>query len=271
MTDSPLFSVSGLVSGYAGTPVLHQIELELRRGELVGILGPNGSGKSTLIRTLAGLIPILSGEVRLEGRPLASWSRRGQARRVAMVSQVFPLQFSFPVDELVEMGRYPHSGPLSRPTPRDREVVATAMRQTDIIHLARRPADELSSGELQRVIVARALAQEPVALLLDEPTSHLDLHHQLRIFELLRQFCRENRIGVLCALHDVNLAAEYCDRILLLRKGVVVAEGAAEAVITPAQLRDVYAVDADVAVNPHSLRPMMVLHRPVAGDFGNRQ
>lgn len=263
---TPLFQATNLSAGYDGVPVLHELDFHLAAGELLGVLGPNGSGKSTLIRVLTRLIAPMEGTVQLNGKDIAYYSQSEQARRVAVVPQTHALLFSFTVREIVEMGRYPHSGSLNRLSLEDEEIIASALAMADIEHLADREADHLSGGELQRVILARALAQRTEALLLDEPTAHLDLAHQLQVFELLLALVRKENLGVLAVIHDLNLAAEFCDRLILLSEGRIIAEGPPDAVITEDNLRRLYRVSVAVNRNPFTQRPLMQFRGRKEGD-----
>ena len=258
MSNSLLYKGNGLVSGYGADPVLHDLNIELYQGEILGVLGPNGSGKSTLIRTLTGALPLSSGEIYLDDRKVSDFNRQEQAQRVAVVPQASPVLFSFSVRETVEMGRYPHAGSLSAMRAKDNEVVTAAMREVDIYHLQDRAIDQLSGGEWQRVMLARALAQRSKVLLLDEPTAHLDLSHQLQVFKIVEKLCREEGTGVLCVLQDLNLAAEFCGRLMLMTEGRILFEGKPEEVITIENLRKVYGVEVEIERNPYSNRPMVI-------------
>lgn len=259
MSAQPVLEASTLVGGYGERDVLRGVELALFPGEFLGVIGPNGSGKSTLIKALTGILPLRQGEVRLAGRPLRDYTPREQARLVAVVPQVSVPVFAFSVREVVEMGRNPHLGRFSAPGPLDRDAVDEALTLTDVVHLQHRAIDQLSSGELQRVTIARALAQHPRVLLLDEPTAHLDLGHQLDIFDLLVRLNVEQGLSVLCVSHDLNLAAEYCRRLVLFSVGKVYATGSANEVITEANLQAVYGTLVRVEANPYSGQPL-VLH-----------
>lgn len=244
---------------YDGREVLHGLDLELASGEFLGVLGPNGSGKSTLLRAMTGVLPLTAGEVRLFGRPLRELKRREIARRVGVVPQAGTTPFEFTVREVVGMGRTPHIGRLHGETDNDRAAVEAALERTDTRELADRLLSELSGGEAQRVIIARALAQEPELLLLDEPTAFLDLSHQVEVFELLRGLNRGESMTVLCVSHDVNLASLYCDRLVLLRDGVVADEGRPDDVITPERIKDVYGASVLVDNATPSGRPRVTL------------
>ena len=259
MSVAPVLEAIDVVVGYNQRDVLRGVSLALYPGEFLGIIGPNGSGKSTLIKALTGILRLRDGQVRLAGRPLRDSSPREQARLVAVVPQVSVPLFAFSVREVVEMGRHPHLGHFASFSPADREAVDEAIALTDVAYLEHRSIDQLSSGELQRVTIARALAQRPRVLLLDEPTAHLDLGHQLDIFELLVRLNRERGLSVLCISHDLNLAAEFCRRLVLLSAGRVFAAGTAAEVITEENLQAVYGALVRVHANPLSGQPL-VLH-----------
>ena len=217
---------AGLVLRYPGVaaPALAGVSVALDKGELVAVVGPNGSGKTTLLRALLGSQHLEAGAVEVEGRPLEQWRPRELARVVGVVTQREEILFSLTVRETVELGRYAHLGPLAGPRDTDHTAVAQALQRADVFGLAERRTDTLSGGEWQRVRVARALAQNPRALLLDEPTVALDIRHEMEVFELVRKLAGQG-IGTLLVTHHLNLAARYADRMLLLNRGSVVAEG----------------------------------------------
>jgi iron complex transport system ATP-binding protein len=227
--------------------VIEHVDLELRAGELVALLGPNGSGKSTLVRVLAGTLPPTAGSVELFGRRAAGWSRAELARSVTVLPQGMELPHGLRVAEVVALGRIPHARSWFATVPEDAEAVERALVDTDLVELADRPVHELSGGERQRVLVAMALAQEPRLLLLDEPTLHLDLAHQLALVELLDRLRRSRGVSVLAVLHDLNLAAGSADRAVLLHEGRLLAAGRDGAVIDPALARTAFGVPVDVA------------------------
>jgi iron complex transport system ATP-binding protein len=222
--------------------VLRGLDLVLRRGELVALLGPNGSGKTTLLRVLSGQLRPDSGEALLEGRPLASWGRQALARRVAVLPQQLELRAGFRVAELVEMGRAPHATRLFGSTADDERAVRRALLDAEALDLAHRFPDELSGGERQRVLVAMALAQEPELLLLDEPTLHLDLAHQVSLLATIRRLATQRGMAVLAVLHDLNLAAAFAPRVAVLSDGRVAADGRPAQVLTPALAKRVFGV-----------------------------
>ena len=242
-----------LTAGYRRyePPVLRSVSMAVPMGELYAVLGPNGSGKSTLMRALLGVIQPSSGQVQIGGRPLSDWSRAELAKKVGVVSQFEDMPFPMTVRELVAMGRYPHLGPLRSEGPADREAVQRALEECDTQDLANRLATRLSGGELQRVRIARALAQEPDALVLDEPTASLDIRHEMGIFQLLRRAANQGRTVVLIT-HNLTLAARFADRILLLDRGAVAGEGTPLEVLRKETVEQVYGWPVDVSRHPRT-------------------
>jgi iron complex transport system ATP-binding protein len=225
---------------------LHGVSLFARQGEIVGILGPNGSGKTTLLKLLAGVLRPASGRVLLDGHDLAASTRAGIARRLAVVPQHTSPAFDYTVLEIVLMGRYPHLGRFEVEGPADLRIAREAMEATGTSDLEDRRFDTLSGGEQQRVAIASALAQAPDVLLLDEPTSSLDLAYQLDIAALVARLNRERGATIVLSTHDLNFAASVCHALVLLREGRVAASGPIADALTPATIREVYGVDADV-------------------------
>jgi iron complex transport system ATP-binding protein len=234
---------------YGRRSVLHDVSLAVGTGELVGLVGPNGCGKSTMLRLLAGVLPPASGTVLLDGSPLAARRRAELARLVGVLPQDPSLEFPFTALEVVLMGRMPHLAGFGFPGQADLAVARAAMAELEVTGVEDRPIDRLSGGERQRVFLARALAQEPQVLLLDEPTTHLDLRHQTGMYDVVRSLCRERGLGVLAVLHDLNLAAAYCDRLVLMSGGRVRAEGTPDAVLTRELLSAAFETDVYVGAN----------------------
>jgi iron complex transport system ATP-binding protein len=226
--------------------VLDRVSVNAQRGTIVGLLGPNGSGKTTLLRILAGMLRPQSGRVVLDDEPLNSLTRRALARRIAVVPQETHSTFDFTVLDIVLMGRYPHLGAFQLEGSDDLDIARAALAATDTAALETRTFTTLSGGEKQRVVIASALAQASDVLLLDEPTSSLDLAYQFEIASLLRRLNRERGTTMVVSTHDLNFAAALCGRIVLLKQGRVVAEGDTQAVLTAANIRTVYGMDADV-------------------------
>jgi iron complex transport system ATP-binding protein len=255
---TPALEADGVSFAYGARPVLTDVTLAVAPGELVGVIGPNGGGKTTLVRLLSGVLAPQAGAVRLGGRPLAGRRRREVARRLAVVPQDPTVEFPFTALEVVLMGRAPHLRPLGFPGARDVALARAAMARLDVAGVEDRPLDRLSGGERQRVLLARALAQEPEVLLLDEPTTHLDLRHQAGIYEVVQALTRERGTAVLSVLHDLNLAAAQCDRLVLLAGGRVAREGSARDVLAADALRAAYGTAVDVAVNPRTGGPIVL-------------
>ncbi|MFD6949631.1 histidinol phosphatase [Nocardiopsis sp. TSRI0078] len=235
--------VSRLVGGRL---VVDGVTVAPRPGETVGLLGPNGSGKSTLLRLLAGVLAPSAGVVTLDDRPLARTGRRAAARRIAAVQQNAHTQTELTVRDVVALGRVPHRRPWSVMSASDLRAVAAALERTGLTDRAGQSWHTLSGGERQRAQIARALTQEPSELLLDEPTNHLDIQYQLDLLELVADL----PVTTVIALHDLNLAAMYCDRLLVLREGRAVAEGTPSQVLVPSLIEEVYGVRAEVTPGP---------------------
>lgn len=245
-----VWRAEGLGFRYPGgaRPAVADVGLEVDRGEVVAVLGPNGSGKSTLLRLLVGARRPDAGRVELLGRPVEAWDARARARRVAVLPQHEEPAFPITVGELVAMGRYPHLGAWRRPGPADRAAVASALERFRVGALAGREFSTLSGGERQRARIARAIAQEPVALVLDEPTAALDLAHEMEIWNLLREEAARGR-AVFLTTHDLDLAARYADRLVLLDRGRLAAAGRPADVLTARTVRDVYGWPVKIATH----------------------
>jgi iron complex transport system ATP-binding protein len=259
-----LLAAEGVRFGYGARTVLDGVNLAIERGEMLGLIGPNGAGKSTLVRLLAGILRPTSGAVRLDGRPLSEWTRAARARRLALVPQEPHVEFPYTVLEVVLMGRSPHLSALALPGRRDLDIARAALARLEVADLEARRMDELSGGERQRVFLARALAQEPGILLLDEPTTHLDLRHQTQLHDVARALCRQAGVGVLSVLHDLNLAAAYCDRLLLLAAGRTLSEGPPADVLEPGLLERAFGTRVWVGRHERTHAPV-VLPVPDAG------
>jgi len=242
-------SVERLGFAYDGRPVLEGIDLEVREGEILALVGPNGSGKSTLLKNIAGVLRPASGAVYLDFKELSRFSPRELARRFGVLEQERHVGFDFTVRELVELGRLPYLGRLERLRDEDRRAVQRAMELTHIAEFSDRPISTLSGGERQRAFLALALAQEPTTLLLDEPTAHLDINHQLELMELIRERARAG-MAVILALHDLNLAACYAERIALLHRGRIIVIGRPEEVLTPRNIKEAFGVEVITGRSP---------------------
>ena len=240
--DQLIVEARDLTYRYPGAPdaAVTAATVTLRGGELLGIVGPNGSGKTTLIRLLLGVTAPDSGSVLLAGKPVSQWSRRELARTIGVVAQREEPAFPLRVRQTVMLGRYPHLSSLGAPSLRDHQAVQHALERCDIARLENRWVATLSGGEWQRVRIARALAQEPRALVLDEATANLDLRHEMEVLELVAELGRRERLGVLIVTHHVNLAARFVDRMVMLENGRVRANGAPREVLTRETLEAVF-------------------------------
>ncbi len=245
--SAALLEVSDLHFAYRpDLPVLQGVALTLAPGTVTAVLGPNGSGKTTLLRCLLGEHQPSRGSILMGGQPVERLGPRERARAVAYVPQLPSSAFAFSVRELVAMGRYAHQGALGLASAEDRARVEAALERTGTIDFAHRTLSELSGGEAQCVMIARALAQQPRVMLLDEPTSHLDLRNQLRILRLVRELCHEADMAALVVGHDINLAARHSDHLVLFQAGRVAASGAPSEVLEAGLLRQVYGVEVDL-------------------------
>ncbi len=243
--------VKNLSFSYGPETILAGVNLTLKQGDFIGIIGPNGSGKSTLLKNMAAILTPTGGEIIIDGTELLRWRRRDLARRMAVVGQGGAAGFNFTVEEMVVMGRYPYLDRFSSLRAEDRLAVERAMHLTGCYHLRRREIFSLSGGERQRVILARALAQGTPCLLLDEPTSFLDLGYQVELLELLQSLNRRERLTIIMVMHDLNLAARYCRKLFLLYQKGIYAGGSPEEVLTRRHILEVYRTE--VLIEPHPL------------------
>lgn len=245
--------------GYDHHPVLKDITFKALPGQLVGLIGPNGSGKSTIIKALSRLIEPVSGEVLVDGRNINAIPRRELACLVGVVPQLPLLPSNFTAFEIVLMGRNPHLGLFQSETREDWAIAREAMENTGTMPLANRHVNELSGGEIQSLLIARVLVQETSAVLLDEPTANLDIGRQRDMLDLIKNLCRDKKLTALAAIHDLNLAAQYCDRLLLIDDTGLYAQGAPEEVITNANIEQVYGISNCVFKHPANGLPTVLL------------
>ena len=242
-----LLQLQGVISGYNRVEaVVRGVDLELYEGDFLGLVGPNGCGKSTLLRTITRLLPHQSGCIFLDGKALKSLSHKEIAQLVGVVPQEASSPFGFSVQDIVGMGRNPYLKWFQGTDNQDQKIVQKALEQTGTSHLSQRNVMELSGGERQRVVIARALAQSPNILLLDEPTNHLDINHQVEVFDLLYRLNQGGDLAILCVTHDLNLAAEYCSNIVLMKDGQIHARGTPEQVLTRGIISEVYGIEVNI-------------------------
>jgi iron complex transport system ATP-binding protein len=246
LATTPALRADGLACTIGRRTILSGIHLEVRQGEVLGLVGANGSGKSTLLRVVAGVRPAAAGQVLLDGQPLSSLHPQERARRVALVAQEEAAPSDLLVSEMVALGRVPHARAWGGLAEASRTAVREALRLVDLEYAAQQPLDRLSGGERRRAVIARGLAQEAPVLLLDEPTNHLDIRHQLALMRLIRALSRT----VIVALHDLDLAATFCDRIAVLHDGGLFTCGSPDEVLTPEVLHDAFGVLATPVTHP---------------------
>lgn len=273
MSRPTVLEVSNLSCGYVSErPILEGVSFSVPQGEFVGILGPNGTGKSTLLKTIARLLPPLAGEVRLFGKPQAEYPPRELATKLAYVPQDLPPDAGWRVSEVVQMGRFPYQrGWGLFAGAEDAKAVGAAIAKTGLADLVDRPMTQLSGGQRQRVYVARALAQQAPLLLFDEPTSHLDLAHQLEFFRLVKGLLAETGLTAVAVLHDLNMAAQFCHRLVVLKEGMLLADGTPEAIIEPGLIEEAFGLRVQVRHHPETGLPYLLPlhgHRQATGELG---
>lgn len=254
-----ILTIKNISGGYRKEEVIKGLSLNIKAGDFLGIIGPNGSGKSTLLKLMTRVLAPYSGDIEFSGVNIKNINLKKFCRKTAFVPQDTATDFSFSVLEIVLMGRIPHLGRLQTETKKDFNIAGDALSMTDSLLLKEKLIDELSAGERQRIFIARALAQEPELLLLDEPTAHLDIGHQIQILDLLRKLNRENGLTIVIVLHDLNLASQYCNRIVLLNQGQIFIEGSPGEVLTYQNIEAVYNTIVVVLKNPSSAKPYVVL------------
>lgn len=257
-SDEALFELDEVSFTVAGRTLLQPLTLTLAPRQIVGLIGHNGSGKSTLLKLLARQQPPAAGTIRFEGKPLSDWGDRPFARKVAYLPQATPAAAGMLVRELVALGRYPWHGALGRFGQIDRDKVEEAMKLTDVASMADRLVDTLSGGERQRVWLAMLVAQDAECLLLDEPISALDVAHQIEVLSLVQSLSHARGLGVVVVLHDVNMAARFCDHIIALHTGRIIANGPPDDILTTEALRAIYGVDMHIIQHPASGHPVAI-------------
>ncbi len=260
--------VQNISLGYSRKEVLRNVTFQVMPGEMVGLIGPNGCGKSTIIRALTRIISPYRGRILLDGKDIVSIPREELARMLGVVPQMPLLPSAFTAFEVVLMGRNPHLGLFQYESQRELDIAWNAMERTRTQHFARRRVGELSGGEIQCLLIARVLVQETKAILLDEPTANLDIGHQIEILNLIKNLCLEQNLTVLAALHDLNLASQYCDRLVLINNGRVHDQGTPSEVITPRNIKEVYGAEGCVYTHPANGLPAVLIN-PSNGRVSN--
>ncbi len=243
---------------YGTDLVLKDVTLNIAAEEMTAIIGPNGAGKSTLLKIIAGILPLEQGKVTIANLSLSKYQRQALAKVIGFVSQSFSSAFDFTVQEIVLMGRYPYMSPFTTATNEDHAAVRHAMEETDVWQFRQRQLSSLSGGEMQRVVLASALAQEPQILLLDEPTSALDLKHQIGFYEILQDLNQQRKMTIVTVTHDINLAARYCRRLLVLKDGELSADGPPAEIINKELMELIYEVPVTISVHPEDGKPLLL-------------
>jgi len=245
-------------AGYLHQNVIHKIDLGFRAGEFCAILGPNGAGKSTLLKTIPGYIDRSAGEISISNRSIDSWKKKDLAKIISLMPQDFQLQFDFSIKDLVLMGRFPYTDYLQNYSRNDKRKVDEVLEQLDLYDLRNKMYSQLSGGEKQRVSIARALVQETEAILMDESFSHLDINHQIEIMDIVSKINRVSGKLIILVSHNINLAAEYCDRVILLKEGKIINDGEPEKIIDNTNLMQLYEMDLEIIRNPRSGKPYLL-------------
>jgi len=255
-----MLKVQDLTGGYSNPPIINNLNAEIQQGEFFAILGPNGSGKTTLFKLVTGQLPFSKGKITLFGKELTSYSKLEKAKKMAVLTQEAQVAFDYTVCEIVSLGRYPHQkGVLKQLSKKDENVIEEVMKLTNISHFKNTPFKMISGGEKQRVLLAKALAQEPEILLLDEPTNHLDIKHTFQMLDLLKERQRQLGLTILAILHDLNVASLYADRIALLHKGSFLEVGDVNTLRKDEQLKKVYEVEVKPGSHPTIPKPQLLM------------
>lgn len=253
-----MLKINNLSVFYGDRQILHEIQLEVQSGEIVALLGPNGAGKSTLIRSISGVIPIRNGNIFVDQKDVTSLSTMERARHISVVPQAISVPPAFTVWETVLLGRTPYLNFLGQTSAKDEAIARQALEQVDVLHLIDKRMDEISGGEQQRVLLARTLAQDTPILLMDEPTTHLDISHQIDLLKLITKQAREKNLTVLVALHDLNLASMFADRIAIVQHGLLCVAGTPQETLTSEIINSVYHVPVHIVSHPETGVPFVI-------------
>ena len=245
-----MLKINNLNFAYHDSEVLSEINIFVSPAEFVGIIGPNGAGKSTLLKVILGFLNVPHNYIQLNNKALTEYPKKELGKSIAYVPQETEFSFSFTVKEIVKMGRYPYSKGIAFVSDEDDKIINDSMQKMEIVDFANRNFNELSGGEKQRVVIASALAQQPKILLLDEPTSALDLHHQVDIYKILKTLQKENNLTTIVVTHDINLVAQYCERIILMNHGKIIKDGKPDEVLQFKLLQEIFGVKVYIDINP---------------------
>ncbi|MHC5101573.1 MAG: ABC transporter ATP-binding protein [Planctomycetota bacterium] len=254
-----MLSIQKICAGYGDKVVLSDVNMDIEAGDFVGLIGPNGSGKTTLLRVISKVLKPFKGHVLLNEEDIETVSRSVLARSMAFLTQEISLNLPFTVRQMTLMGRFPYLSQYGKESDEDIAIAEDAMKLADVLHLADRFITEVSGGERQRALIAMCLAQQPDILLLDEPTNHLDIGHQLAVLDLIRKLNRQTNMTVAAVFHDLNIASEYCDKIMVLDEGQVAEFGTPKEVLTSEMILKVYRAKVVTQVNPVSHKPHIVI------------
>jgi len=253
-----IIEIEKLSLGYRAKKVIEELNLSFEAGEFCALLGPNGAGKSTLLKALIGYLPPLSGRILLSGKDLTRWQKQELAKTISLIPQDFQLQFDYTVEEIVLMGRFPYLGLWQKYSDEDKKIVGEVLEKLDLTQMKDELYSQLSGGERRRVSIARALAQQTEILLLDEAFANLDINHQLEIMQILSEINRQAGKLIILVSHNINLSAEYCQRIVLMKNGKVMADGKPAQIITSQNLEKVYQAKLEIIQNPVSGKPNLI-------------
>lgn len=254
-----MLSIKNISAGYDRKTVLSDVNMDVRKGEFIGLIGPNGSGKTTLLRVISRVLKPYNGHVLLDGEDVAKIPRNTLARTMAFLTQDISLNLPFTVRQMTLMGRFPYLSQYGKESDEDIAIAENAMALADVSHLSERFITEISGGERQRALIAMCLAQEPEILLLDEPTNHLDVGHQLSVLDLIRKLNQQTDMTVISVFHNLNLASEYCHRLMVLDNGQVESQGTPADVLTSDMVNKVYGAKVLIEKNPVSQKPHIIL------------
>ncbi|MCK4695713.1 MAG: ABC transporter ATP-binding protein [Candidatus Cloacimonetes bacterium] len=253
-----MIELINIVSGYYDKKVIRNLSANFKIGEFCALLGPNGAGKSTLLKTICGFLDLSQGEINIKGLSIKKWKQKELAKILSLIPQDFQLQFDYTVEDLVLMGRFPYLNYWRNYSQKDKNIVDETLTQLDLDKFKNKLFSQLSGGERQRVSIARALVQQTEVILMDEAFSHLDINHQIEIMELLSRINKNQNKLIILISHNINLASEYCDRIVMMKQGSILADGKPEEIVTKENIHKLYEANLEIIRNPVSGKPNLV-------------